>query len=248
MRDKYEAANELRKFVGEDGTRFFNWGNFRGNWCALSTSYFFREVLGYKDFPISTTVISGSNAIEKVFADHINRDFSTAEPWDIITFENNGDPYDGADHVGVCIENTGSSIRVIEGNTGGSDWDDSTVHIYTYSYNNPILCHCIDMSWLFDSSSAPKAEAKTEQVKTEEPKVVTPEKKYTAEFKQVSLGSKGNFVQTVQYLLNAFGYGIKEDGVFGEATKEAVIAFQKKYNLATDGIVGKDTFSALVEN
>lgn len=66
-------------------------------------------------------------------------------------------------------------------------------------------------------------------------------------------GSRGADVITLQYLLDViseFYPGIPEvsqDGIFGEATRQAVIAFQQTKGLAPDGIVGPDTWRALYE-
>lgn len=58
-------------------------------------------------------------------------------------------------------------------------------------------------------------------------------------------GSQGVHVRTVQQRLKALGYAIKIDGIFGPRTREVVIAFQRKKNLLTDGIVGPKTWAAL---
>lgn len=59
-------------------------------------------------------------------------------------------------------------------------------------------------------------------------------------------GSKGGEVKEVQRRLKQWGYYAgRVDGVFGSATKKAVIAFQKKNGLTADGIVGKATYRAL---
>ena len=59
-------------------------------------------------------------------------------------------------------------------------------------------------------------------------------------------GSQGEQVKEVQRRLKQWGYyNGSVDGVFGAATRAAVIAFQKKNGLTADGIVGKATFSAL---
>ncbi len=62
-------------------------------------------------------------------------------------------------------------------------------------------------------------------------------------------GSSGGEVKEVQRRLKNWGYytgGV--DGVFGAATKKAVIAFQKKNGLTADGVVGKATYQALGMN
>ena len=59
-------------------------------------------------------------------------------------------------------------------------------------------------------------------------------------------GSKGNEVKEVQRRLKQWGYySGSVDGVFGNGTKAAVIAFQKKNGLTADGVVGKATYKAL---
>ncbi len=62
-------------------------------------------------------------------------------------------------------------------------------------------------------------------------------------------GSKGSEVKEVQRRLKQWGYySGSVDGVFGAATKKAVIAFQKKNGLTADGVVGKSTYAALGMN
>ncbi len=59
-------------------------------------------------------------------------------------------------------------------------------------------------------------------------------------------GAKGGEVQEVQRRLKLWGYYKGSvDGVFGEGTRAAVIAFQKKNGLTADGVVGKSTYQAL---
>lgn len=59
-------------------------------------------------------------------------------------------------------------------------------------------------------------------------------------------GSKGDEVKEVQRRLKKWGYySGSVDGVFGNGTRAAVIAFQKKNGLTADGVVGKATYKAL---
>jgi hypothetical protein len=66
-----------------------------------------------------------------------------------------------------------------------------------------------------------------------------------ANYNQVSYGSEGRDVTELQKLLNKNGYSLDEDGVFGSKTQAAVRDYQKKNNLAVDGIVGNNTWGAL---
>ena len=56
----------------------------------------------------------------------------------------------------------------------------------------------------------------------------------------LKLGSRGNEVKVLQEKLN-----LKEDGIFGPLTEEAVKDFQRSNGLEVDGIVGANTLSQL---
>lgn len=68
----------------------------------------------------------------------------------------------------------------------------------------------------------------------------------TVETAAVKQGSKGDVVRQIQQKLKRWGYyGGSVDGIFGSATKKAVIYFQRKNGLTPDGIVGAKTLAAL---
>ncbi len=59
-------------------------------------------------------------------------------------------------------------------------------------------------------------------------------------------GSRGEQVALAQQRLRQFGYLSSEaDGVFGQATYDAVVAFQRKNGLIADGRLGRATAEAL---
>ncbi|MBE6810151.1 MAG: spore cortex-lytic enzyme [Ruminococcaceae bacterium] len=60
------------------------------------------------------------------------------------------------------------------------------------------------------------------------------------------IGSVGDEVSEIQSRLKKWGYyDGKVDGIFGSATRNAVIKFQKNNNLTADGVVGAKTLAAL---
>lgn len=63
---------------------------------------------------------------------------------------------------------------------------------------------------------------------------------------QLSKNATGNDVKTVQALLIARGHAVKIDGIFGAGTDAAVREFQLSAGLKKDGIVGKLTWTKLL--
>ena len=63
----------------------------------------------------------------------------------------------------------------------------------------------------------------------------------------VKKGASGNITRWIQNKLNSLGYNCgAADGIFGQNTKNAVIAYQKAKGLGVDGIVGPRTWSKLL--
>jgi peptidoglycan hydrolase-like protein with peptidoglycan-binding domain len=60
-------------------------------------------------------------------------------------------------------------------------------------------------------------------------------------------GSQGPEVAALQYLLRHHGIDLPADGQFGPVTEQAVRAFQAEKSLTVDGLVGEETWTALVE-
>ena len=58
-------------------------------------------------------------------------------------------------------------------------------------------------------------------------------------------GDTGKAVAHAQCLLNIYGRGVAEDGIFGTATKAAVVWAQGRCRIAKDGIVGPRTWNCL---
>lgn len=67
-------------------------------------------------------------------------------------------------------------------------------------------------------------------------------------YTSVSYGSRGNDVTELQKKLNENGYNLKEDGIFGNATRTAVQDYQRKNSLKVDGIAGNETWGSLTKS
>ena len=145
----------------------------------------------------------------------------------------------GADHTGIVVEVTSSQIVTVEGNSG--DQVKKNTYARTYGciigYGHPLYDET-------DGTTAAPTPA-TETKKTE-----ATEKAVSVSLKQLSQGSTGAQVKTIQRIIYVRGINSKIDidGDFGPITKAGVIDLQKKLFPGTasewDGIVGKNTWTA----
>ena len=62
---------------------------------------------------------------------------------------------------------------------------------------------------------------------------------------EIKYGSSGDDVKELQRLLNANGYSLDVDGVWGDKTDAAVRKYQNQKGLTVDGIVGANTWGSL---
>lgn len=65
----------------------------------------------------------------------------------------------------------------------------------------------------------------------------------------VKKGAKGNITKVIQKRLQQLNYNIGKSGAdsdFGQGTHDAIVRFQKAKKIAADGIVGKNTWKALM--
>lgn len=60
-------------------------------------------------------------------------------------------------------------------------------------------------------------------------------------------GAKGDDVKVMQQMLADLGSSLAIDGIFGNGTRSAVVAFQKKNGLEADGVCGPKTWGKLIE-
>lgn len=69
----------------------------------------------------------------------------------------------------------------------------------------------------------------------------------TVSYPTIRQGARGEVVSQLQDLLAKAGSTLTIDGIFGNGTASAVRAFQRKYGLDVDGIVGPKTWTKLLE-
>lgn len=200
-------------------------------WCAT-----FISALGYSlnALDIIPAECSCSKMIEgfKAIGCWKENDDYTPKPGDIMFYdwqdngkgENKGNP----DHVGIVEKVEGNQITVIEGNK-----NEAVARRYLTVNGRYIRGYGLPKYLTTTNNNKP-----------------TNEVKVMIELTQLKNGMTGPQVKTLQRLLNALGYSVGSygvDGSFGPATVKAVRNFQKAKGLTQDGIVGKQTWTALLK-
>ena len=133
-----------------------------------------------------------------------------------------GDCTYGASHIGIVETVSGSTITVIEGNMGSPSHVGRRSIPVGYRYIRGFI--------------VPRYKTNGGYA-------------YTGAFPTgaVRKGSRGENVKRVQRFLNWYGhYGLAVDGICGNKTVNAILAFQKNYtSLVNDGIVGSKTIAVM---
>lgn len=198
-------------------------------WCAT-----FISALGYTcgALDIIPAECSCSKMIEgfKAIGRWKEEDSYTPQPGDILFYDwqdnGKGDNKGNSDHVGIVEKVEGSTITVIEGNKN------EAVARRTLQINGRYI----------RGYGLPKYQASANTATSNGVKTVN------ITLNQLSKGSTGEQVKTLQRLLNALGYNCGNvDGDFGTKTDAAVRKFQKASALAVDGVVGAYTWNALLK-
>lgn len=159
--------------------------------------------------------------------------------------------YKGIDHITMVVRDPKSGELMISQSRGGEGVELSSLDRYLErKQTNGVKLYATD----------PLAEARTllqdkQQVQTQRqgqaPSVDSRAQPPAVAYSLLKHGEKGEDIRRLQDTLNNFGYrdkdgrALKEDGGFGDRTKEAVQAFQQAHGLKADGVVGPQTFDAL---
>lgn len=172
------------------------------------------------------------------------RFYSSPKPGDQIFFGESGDEY----HTGIVYAVDSYYVYTIEGNTSSaSGVVDNGGGVFKKSYSRSY--------YGISGYGRPRYNetAETKEPEVTKPTTTTDNKEETTvniELKVLREGSNNYTVKALQRMLYALGYDLGSnpiDGVFGSKTDAAVRAFQRKYNLEVDGIVGQDTWTKLLK-
>lgn len=167
----------------------------------------------------------------------IEDDAHVPQPGEIIFYDwqdsGAGDCTGSADHVGLVADVRGNTITVIEGNKS-----DAVGYRYLEINSRYIRGYGVPD---YDSIG-------TAGVAITSPAYTKPTYKYSVKLPLLKPGMEDPAIATIQEILAARGYYTGDaDGIFGELTKRAVMAYQADAGLDTDGEIGGLTWKAIIK-
>ena len=190
--------------------------SYRIEWCACFISWLAKKLKIADIIPVDMSCNKQISKFKDMGVWHTDRNFQSG---DIIYYD--WDRSGDADHVGIIEKANNSLLTVIEGNNGNYP-DDKVRRREIDSESSLIYGYARpDYSGLENKISFPL----------------------------LRKGDVGTYVKILQAFLTAYKYNIGNSGIdseFGSDTESAVKRFQKNSGIEVDGIVGRDTWSKLM--
>lgn len=233
------GSNNWNKYARDIDNKYPNFYNGKKNgysWCDIFVDWCFIECFGYEKalkmlYQPTKSTGAGCKYSANYYKAH-NAFYRQPQVGDQVFF---GD-YGNEGHTGIVVAVSGNIITTVEGNTSGGYGVESNgdgVYLKKYNISTQYIPGFGRPNWAVVSNNAGKEEVTD-----------------TVSYPTIKLGSKGSNVKKAQQLLIAKGYscGVAgADGDFGAATYNAVKKFQADNGLEADGIVGDNTWAALLK-
>ena len=231
-----EGANNYNKYA-DKWTAAGGWNVQNQPWCDIFVDVGFIETFGL-DLASRLTYQpkGGFSALCSASAQFYKNNgayFYSPEVGDQVFFNVSG----GINHTGIVVSVSGGVVTTIEGNSSDmvrrNSYATGSSYINGYGRPNWGLFSGEDIGPVPDPEPDPEPEPK--------PRVEG--------LPMVQSGDESEVVRSVQILLNGRGCSVGvwgADGEFGPMTKSAVMAFQRRNSLEADGIVGPETWAALL--
>lgn len=236
----HEGANNWNKYAEEAGIKkLYGWYPQNQPYCDIFVDWCFIQAFGYDLASAMTYQYTGKgsaacNTSANYFMSH-NAWSNTPQVGDQVFF------YVGSkiDHTGLVVSVGNGAIVTVEGNSS------DMVARRTYDIRSQSIAGFGRPKWsLVENYEPPEEPDESEEQIPDKPKVFI-----KVELEQLEEGAVGDTVKAAQALLAQWGftcgwYGA--DGEFGPATKQATINFQFMKKLEPDGIIGQQTWNALL--
>lgn len=194
--------------------------SYRIEWCVCFISWLAKKLDITNIIPVD---ISCNSQIKKFKALGVWHNDSNIQSGDILYYD--WDSSDDADHVGIVEKSENGFLTVIEGNNG--NYPDDRVRRREIGCNSSLI-------FGYARPKYPTLENKSD---------------INISFPTIRKGDIGTAVKVLQAFLTTYKYDIGIsgiDGEFGSDTESAVKQFQKNSEIEVDGIVGRDTWSKLM--
>ena len=245
-----EGANNFNKYAADPRiTRLLGWDAQNQPWCDLFTDEAFIDVFGLETGAAMTYQPIGSGSAlcsaSAQFFQSAGAWSSVPEVGDVVFFYVSG----GINHQGIVTEVSGSTITTVEGNSSDMvarrTYQIGASNIAGYGRPNWSLVASVSGS---DTGSQAAAAQPAEDI-------TVPGKTCDVTLPELRQGDTGKPVERLQTLLIGRGYYCggrsysgreQPDGEFGPATEVAVRDLQMAANISQDGVVGSDTWAALI--
>lgn len=205
-------------------------------WCAVFCFYVFKKA-GASNLFCGGTKTAYCPTVESYYKKHGQWFTSNPQVGDLVLFDFSGKGI--ASHIGILEKiNADGTYTTIEGNTGtGNDANGGAV--MRRIRKKAVIRGFARPQYNLTSDTGKN----THNAKTNAQGGNT----VTVTLNVLKNGSKGTNVKALQILLNGKGYNCgTADGDFGAKTFTAVKKFQTNKKLSVDGIVGADTWKALL--
>ena len=233
------GSNNWNKYARDIDNKYPNFYNGKKNgysWCDIFVDWCFIECFGYENtlkmlYQPTKSTGAGCSYSAGFYRAH-NAFYRKPQVGDQVFF---GD-YGNEGHTGIVVAVSGNIITTVEGNTSGGYGVESNgdgVYLKKYNISTQYIPGFGRPNWGVVSSDDGNEEGSV-----------------TVSYPTIKLGSKGSDVKKAQQLLIAKGYSCGAagaDGDFGAGTYNAVKKFQADNGLEADGIVGANTWAALLK-
>jgi hypothetical protein len=189
----------------------------------------------------------------------VEADDYPAKPGDLIFYDwqdsGTGDCQGSADHVGIVVEDTEHYFVVIEGNYSDAVKKRTIAHNSRFIRGFAVPDYESAADGSQEAATAPQSGAelldRPEGAATAEDaqESAEPRETCTVELPVLRYGGTGETVRAAQGILIAHGVSVgpdKTDGDFGRNTRNGVCNFQRSRGLAVDGVIGEETWRALL--
>lgn len=225
-----EGANNYNKYAAELDPLDVTYGRKQNcAWCGEFVLWVFYKCFGILDAlrmlcsPVPTAIPLCSSAAQY---------FKNAGRWTtqpslgaVVFFFSGG----AINHTGIVTAVNGKTITTVEGNSS------DMVSRRTYTIGTPYIAGYGLPRWDIADESGEI--------------IVAPVVKTTAELPELQCGDTGETVRAAQFLLIGRGFtcgSYGADGDYGNATRAACLNFQRVHDLEADGVIGAQTWAALL--